>query len=165
MANIEKDKPVVYMISGQIGSGKTTYAKKLEHKTGAIRFSPDEWMLKLYPELPSNNNFDFYYYRCCEVLWDISIKILQKGISVILDYGFWKLDDRETYRMKIEELGYCSKLFYVKCGYDTIKKRLHLRNEENILGAIKITDQDFTFFSPGFEPPAGNEEFILIDNT
>jgi predicted kinase len=36
-----KRKPIVYLICGFIGAGKTTFAKKLEEKTGAVRITKD----------------------------------------------------------------------------------------------------------------------------
>jgi len=40
-----KTKPIVYVICGFIGAGKTTFAKKLEEKTGAVRITKDEWSI------------------------------------------------------------------------------------------------------------------------
>jgi len=46
--------PRLIIVCGLPGSGKTTHAKLLEARLGAIRFSPDEWMdalsLDLYDE-------------------------------------------------------------------------------------------------------------------
>jgi predicted kinase len=41
MKNSDK-KPMVYILHGFVGAGKSTYAKKLEKETGAIRFTNDE---------------------------------------------------------------------------------------------------------------------------
>jgi predicted kinase len=40
-----KTQPIVYIICGFIGAGKTTFAKKLEKKTGAVRITKDEWSI------------------------------------------------------------------------------------------------------------------------
>ena len=42
-----KIKPNVYLICGFIGAGKTTFAKKLEEKTGAVKITKDEWSIRL----------------------------------------------------------------------------------------------------------------------
>ncbi|NJC23977.1 putative kinase [Arthrobacter pigmenti] len=44
--------PRVHLLCGLNGAGKTTYARQLEHELPAVRFSLDEWMLHLFPELP-----------------------------------------------------------------------------------------------------------------
>ena len=42
-----KRKPIVYIICGFIGAGKTTFAKKLEEKPGAVRIPKDDWSIRL----------------------------------------------------------------------------------------------------------------------
>ena len=47
--------PTAHMIYGYLGVGKTTFASHLEARHGAVRFSNDEWMTRLYGQaLPSN---------------------------------------------------------------------------------------------------------------
>ncbi len=162
--NNKNKKSVIYLICGQIGAGKTTIAKKLEQETGAIRFTPDEWMLKLYPEMPQKEQFDDYFYRCCDVVWSVAGEILIRGGDVILDFGFWKYKDRERYRKIASEIGAESKLYFVECTDNSIRNRLHIRNNIQPDGAIEITDDMFEFYSPGFEPPCEDEKYILIKN-
>ena len=38
----EDKKPVAHIVIGFIGSGKTTFARKLEKETGAVRFTKDQ---------------------------------------------------------------------------------------------------------------------------
>ena len=51
-------KATVYLICGFIGSGKTTFAKKLEKETGAIRITKDEWLISLFGHDPSIPNYE-----------------------------------------------------------------------------------------------------------
>ena len=53
-------KPTLYLIHGYIASGKTTYAKKLEGATNAIRFTLDEWIVHFYGDNPPIDRFDQY---------------------------------------------------------------------------------------------------------
>lgn len=162
--NVKSIKPIVHLISGQIGAGKTTFAKKMEQKTGAIRFTPDEWMLKLYSSLPAKEEFDDYFYRCCDVIWGVAAEILKRGGDVILDFGFWKYEVREKYRKLALELGAESKLYYLDCNHVNILKRLHHRNKRKPDGTVEITDEMFEFYSPGFEPPEEGEKYKIIKN-
>ena len=53
-----KRRPIAYIISGFIGAGKTTFARKLEKETGAIRITKDEWVIKNFGnKINSNKNF------------------------------------------------------------------------------------------------------------
>ena len=149
--------PTVYIVSGQVGSGKTTFAKKLESETEAIRFTPDEWMIKLFSPLPSNEEFDDYYFNCCGIAWNIAQQVLKKGIDVILDFGFWKHCEREKYRKMIRDLGYEFKLYYIQCDTKTIKEHLKIRNNLQPAGTIVIDENAFDFFAPQFEPPESDE--------
>jgi len=158
------EKPTVYLICGQIGAGKTTFAKKLEQETGAIRFTPDEWMLKLYPVMPPKEKFDEYFFRCCDVVWSIASEILRRGGDVIFDFGFWRYKDREQYRMSASDIGAESKIYYVVCNNDEILTRLRIRNNNRPEGSIEITGEMFDFYSPGFEAPRECEEYKLIEN-
>ena len=40
-----KAKPTVYVLCGFIGAGKTTFARELEARTGAVRITKDEWLV------------------------------------------------------------------------------------------------------------------------
>ena len=40
-------KATLHLICGMTGAGKTTLAKKLEASLPAVRFCPDEWIMKL----------------------------------------------------------------------------------------------------------------------
>jgi predicted kinase len=53
----DKNKPVAHIIIGFIGSGKTTFARKLEKETGAVRFTKDEWMVRVFGNIPKSNQF------------------------------------------------------------------------------------------------------------
>lgn len=153
------------MVSGQIGSGKTTYSKHLEDKTGAIRFSPDEWMLKLYPFEISNEEFDYYFFICCGLAWDTAKKLIKKDLDIILDFGFWTKAGRKDYINKVKDMGLEYKLFYIYCSEEIIRERIRKRNEAKPEGCFHISDEAFNYFSPGFEPPSQDENFELIDNS
>ena len=38
----------MHLLCGLLGAGKTTYAKQLATDVGGVRFTLDEWMLRLY---------------------------------------------------------------------------------------------------------------------
>lgn len=39
-------KPTLHLIHGYLGAGKTTFARKLEIDTKALRFTLDEWIVQ-----------------------------------------------------------------------------------------------------------------------
>jgi predicted kinase len=53
-----KRKPIVYLICGFIGAGKTTFARKLEEKTGAVRITKDEWSIRFIGNDPTIDGYE-----------------------------------------------------------------------------------------------------------
>ena len=155
----------IYLVSGQIGSGKTTFSKNLEEKTGAVRFSPDEWIIKLHPQEIRREEFDHIFFTCCDIAWKLAKKLAGKGIDIILDFGFWNKELRDGYIKKIVDHGWEYKLYYVYCQEEVIKERLRKRNKNLPEDCFSISEDDFAFFAPGFQPPSDEEKFDLVDNS
>jgi len=55
--------PTDHLICGPLGSGKTTFSRRLEGEIGAIRFTHDEWMVLLYGQDPLLGQFPDYFRR------------------------------------------------------------------------------------------------------
>ena len=98
----------LFLINGYIASGKTTYAKRLESETNAVRFTLDEWMVHFYGDNPPVEKFAEYEENIKSMIWAMAENFLTNNISVILDYGFWKRchltlfsesNDSETFRL------------------------------------------------------------------
>jgi predicted kinase len=50
---MNKKKATIYLLCGFIGAGKSTFAKKLEAETGAVRVTKDEWSIRLIGNDPT----------------------------------------------------------------------------------------------------------------
>ena len=82
-----------HLICGSTGAGKTTYALKLAGVTGAIRFTIDEWMARLFlPDAPEPLTFQWALervIRCENQILAVCGQIAPLGRDVILDLGFF----------------------------------------------------------------------------
>ncbi|AWV86994.1 ATP-binding protein [Acinetobacter radioresistens] len=145
--------PVLYLMCGLPGSGKTTLARILEKEYGAIRFSPDEWLYDL--------GLSFYddqaRIKVEQLQWQLALQLLKQGHSVILEYGFWLRTERDHYRAVAKELGVIAKVCYLKASIDELKSRLKKRNQLGI-DSIPVVDlANLDQWINRFEEPAQEE--------
>jgi predicted kinase len=106
--------------------------------------------------------FDNYFNRIDQLIWDLSIKLLDRGNDIILDYGFWSRQSRDNARMKIENAGHRFRLYYVKCEEVIMKKRVLERTSEIPPGSLWINEQAIEEFKKRFEPFEDDEEYEVI---
>ena len=164
----ETIKPTAYLICGFIGAGKTTFARKLEKETGAVRFTKDEWMVKVFGNSPpkdkfENDTFHEYDEKMAKLATEMALKCLTTGASVIIDDGFWYRKQRDEMRQQLKDLGAVAKLYFIDTPVDVMKVRTVKRSENPPGDSFYITEQEFNDYLKMFEPPTDEEEFILIE--
>lgn len=156
-----KRRPIVYLICGFIGAGKTTLAKKLEEQTGAVRITKDEWSIRLIGNDPTIDGYEEWDHKIIGLSRDVAFQLVEKGIDVILDEGFWAKEQRVALRRRIEEVGAKEVLYYLDTPIETIRERVVERNTQLTNDAFQISramlDQYLTFW----QPPGDDEEYVL----
>lgn len=119
--------PTLFLMVGLPGTGKTTRARELEHETGATRLSPDEWMKPLFGVSDVDGRRDILEGR---LIWTAS-QLLQRGTSVILDFGLWGRDERAALHWLASSLGATAQTIYMDVDPDTQLARVTRRWEES----------------------------------
>jgi predicted kinase len=157
------NKPIAYIIIGFIGSGKTTFARKLENETGAIRFTKDEWMVRIFGNTPLKDTFEEYDNKMASLATDIAIKCLKAGIDVIIDEGFWAKEHRNAIRAKVKNAGAIPKLYYIEASFEIMKDRTLKRSENPPIDSFTIDEEAFDHYWNFFQPPEKDEDFTLIN--
>ncbi len=155
-------QPLAHLIHGFLGAGKTTLAKRLETELGAVRYSPDEWMVKLYGLDPPAERFATYLARVYELInaqWPI---ILSRGVDVILDFGFWTRAERDAARRRAADVNAVTSLYWVCCAEETARVRCRARNQDP-QGSLYIADATFEALKERFVPLEPDEGFVLVD--
>lgn len=163
----EKNKPIAYLICGFIGSGKTTFARKLEKEIGVVRFTKDEWMVKIFGNSFSKDNFQndkFHEYdgKMTKLATEIALRFLKTGTSVIIDDGFWYKKQRDEMRQQLKDIGAVAKFYFIDTPVDLMKARTVKRSENPQLDSFYITEQEFNDYLKMFQSPTEDEEFELI---
>lgn len=124
----------VIMITGNVGAGKSTYAARLAADSGAHIFSVDEWMRTLFlADQPAVPSFEWALERTERVEEQIlreSARLLERGVSIILDLGFFSEAQRSRVRHYFLDRGVVAALHYLEVDKETRWARVDQRNTQ-----------------------------------
>ncbi|GAA0339521.1 hypothetical protein GCM10008967_32330 [Bacillus carboniphilus] len=164
LLNSNTSNPLVIMMCGVAGSGKTTYAQHLE-KEGFVRLSIDEEIWKVngrygidYPV----EKYGDYQVEAETRLRNRLLHLIQNKQKVVIDFSFWQKAKRDEYKHLIEEAGGVWELVYLKVSPEVIRKRLDVRNKRfDANAAFPITEDILTSYLSGFEAPIDEGEVVI----
>ena len=160
---MNKKYSIAYLICGFIGSGKTTFARKLEKKTGAIRITKDEWIIKIFGNrITVDRNFEKFDRKVTKLATDLAIKILKSGKDVIIDEGFWVKSQRDEIKKKIVDSRAKPILYFIDCPVEIMRKRVIERSNNPPSDSFEITEEMFDLYLKFWHPPTNEENFISV---
>ncbi|MDM5227310.1 ATP-binding protein [Cytobacillus firmus] len=156
--------PLVVMMCGIAGSGKTTFSQKLE-KAGFVRLSIDEEVWSAngrygidYPIEKYREYLEKAHLR----LRDKLVKLILNKKQVVVDSSFWRKSERIEYKQLVEAAGGKWCLIYLKVNHNDLRDRLKIRsNRFDANAAFPITEEILTAFLNGFEVPKGEGEIVI----
>jgi predicted kinase len=149
--------PIVYLLCGLPGSGKTTYATKLEEE-GAVRLTLDEELFKLHGRELPEGTYPEAEKETKELLTNRLIEYLKEGKSVVLDWGFWKKEERDRIKILVLEHGGEPRLLHFKVDMNEQLNRTQGRDlsKNHQMDAAMLAE-----FSKRFEEPEGEDQIIM----
>jgi predicted kinase len=159
-----RSNPLVYLLVGLTGSGKTRYSRRLE-SDGVLRLCVDEEVYALHGRYGVDYPEHDYAEREQPVVEDIRKRLVDAvvaGHSVVLDYGLWRRSEREEYKELVEDAGGSWRLIYLKVSKDELLRRLGERNLHTDANALAVTPQALEDFFTRFEEPAGEGEEVIV---
>ena len=156
-------RPTVYIICGFIGAGKTTFSKKLAQETGAMHITKDEWMVKIFGNrAPTMEDFSTWDENVSALARDFAFKLVECGIDVILDEGYWTRLHRDEIKKRVEKAGAREVMYYVSTPLEEMKKRVINRSKNPGKESFEISEEMFDRYVKSWQPPEEDEEFILV---
>jgi predicted kinase len=157
--------PLVVMMCGVAGSGKTTFSQQLEKK-GFVRLSIDEEIWATHGrwgiDFPMDK-FEEYRRDAENKLRQLLIQLIHDKQQVVIDFSFWDRSRRIEYKTLIEEAGGKWMLIYLKVQPDELRKRLKLRNKRFDANSFPISEERLASYLNGFEVPKDEGE-IVVEN-
>lgn len=117
----------VHLLAGLNGAGKSTHARRLEQECPAVRFTLDEWMLRLHQLSYDDPRYPELSQRCKHLIWEVAAQVLATGTDVVLDWNLWSRQRRKTWRDKVVAAGHHPVLHYVSVPVETAIGQVTLR--------------------------------------
>jgi predicted kinase len=152
----------IYFICGFVGSGKTTFAKKLATEKAAFRFSIDEWMIPLYGEHMERGLFNKRLGILQHLFKASALQMLNLNTPVIFDFGFWTKADRASIINWADENSLDYELIYLDVSFEDCCQRVKKRNLEQDPTSYEMTPEMLNLFWSWFEVP-DNECTKVVD--
>lgn len=138
---------------GHVGAGKTTRARELAAATGALRLTPDEWMLPLFGHWDPDGMRDVVEGR---LIWTAR-EGLRAGASVILDFGFWGRDERASLNWLARTVGATTRTVFVDVDRDTQAERVGNRWRDEPRSTWDVTQEQLDGWRTLFQEPDADE--------
>ena len=156
-------KPSVHGICGFIGSGKTTYAKRLCKEIPAFLFSMDDWVVPLFGEFSDREDLLTVQAKLNSLFLESSLQLIRLGQSVVLDSGLWKYSQRQELRTWAHTNDLELTIHYLDESFETCRRRALARNSDPDYDYYQMTPEALDFFWTEFEPPDKNENLHYAD--
>jgi predicted kinase len=143
----------LFLTVGLPGAGKTTRARQLAEQHGALRLTPDEWMIPLFGESDANGKRDVLEGR----LLRLALDAVRLGTAVVLDFGCWSREERSAIRRLTADEGGTCRIVYLPIDEETQRTRVAHRWTTTPDQTFLITDADLAHWRTVFEEPDAAE--------
>lgn len=148
-----KPGPVMVLMVGLPGAGKTTRARVLEVERRALRLTPDEWMAPLFGAGESGGARDVLEGR----LLSVGFRVLGLGVDVVVDFGLWGRDERSALRAVGARLGARVEVEFLDVTADVQWDRVTERHRGEPAVEFAMTRHDLDGYRARFEAPDQEE--------
>jgi predicted kinase len=148
----------IHLLAGLNGAGKTTLAKRLARDLPGVRFSLDEWMLRLHGLSFDDERYAELADRCRALIWDTAAQVLGTDVPVVLDWNMWSRERRADAVARARTLGVRPHLHYLRTPLEVAAAQAAQRTDQT---SHRITVDDIAHLRELFEEPQADEGFTL----
>ena len=141
------DQALLLLVVGLPGSGKTTVARTLAARYGAVRLNPDEWMIDLGVDLLDEQFRDRLEQRMIRLAADV---LALKG-RVVVEFGSWSRRERDQLLSVGRAADAYVELHVLEPDVEELRRRLSQRNVQP--GETSIDPLTLEADLASWEPP------------
>ena len=119
----------VILICGKLASVKSYYAQQIKNKEKAVVLNTDELTYAMFDNEQGEKYMELAE-RANNYLMNKAVEIVKADCNVILDWGFWKIDNRRHMNEFFKSKNIDFEWHYIKVDDLTWKKNIAERNEK-----------------------------------
>lgn len=143
----------LFMLMGLPGSGKTTFARRLEAERPAVLLAPDVWMARIV-----GDGYDAERRTAVKALQlELAERILSLGHDVILEFGFFSRAERDEARGRANAVGAVAHLVFLDPPFPELLRRLAARNSELPPYTFPVSKEHLELCATWLERPMSDE--------
>lgn len=147
------DGPILFLMVGLPGTGKTTEARRIEAECPALRLSKDEWVKALYGDDNPPAASDVIEGRLVEM----GLRALELGLHVVIDFGLWGRDERSALRAAAADVGATVSMRFLDLDPAEQRRRIDQRQAEEAHTTWEMSDEELAGWTEAFDAPTGGE--------
>lgn len=150
-------------LCGKMAAGKSTLARHLAERDGAILIVQDELLDHLFPgEIKDVPDFARCATRLRNAVGPHVCALLSKGMSVVLDFPGNTRAQRAWFRQLFERAEVDHELHFVDAPDALCKRQLRERSKDLPAGAPWTSEAEFEAVTAYFQPPSADEGFNVV---
>lgn len=156
----------VILLCGKICSGKSYYTKLLKQNNNAVILSCDEILFDLSLN-DVGDNHDALVAKVKQYFYKKSEEIIEAGVNVVLDFGFWSKQERNNISRYYLERNIDYEWHYIDISDEDWQKNIEERNQkvcESGANAYYVDEGLLIKLNSLFEKPLREEMDVWVIN-